>query len=61
LTPCCGLEVHYPTQGLNSVKEPGNTFNLAKSGQELSVLDIFLWDIYRDPPPQYFSNIKIDI
>jgi hypothetical protein len=48
--------VNYPTQVLKSVKEPGNTLNLAKSGQELSVLDIFLWDIYRDPPPKYFFN-----
>jgi hypothetical protein len=41
LTPCCGLEVHYPTKALKSVKDPGNTFNLAQSGQELCVLDIF--------------------
>jgi hypothetical protein len=27
--------VHYPTQTLKSVKDLGNTFNLAKSGQEL--------------------------
>jgi beta-lactamase regulating signal transducer with metallopeptidase domain len=35
LTPCCGLEVHCPTSALKSVKDPGNTFNLARSGQEL--------------------------
>ena len=34
LTPCYGPEVHYPTEALKSVKVPGNTFNLAKSGQE---------------------------
>jgi hypothetical protein len=35
LTPFCGLEVHYPTYALESVKDPGITINLAKSGQEL--------------------------
>jgi hypothetical protein len=35
LTPCCGLQVHYPTKELMWVKEPDNTFSLAKSGQEL--------------------------
>jgi hypothetical protein len=33
--------VHYPTQVLKSVKEPGNTFNLAKSGKNFAVLYIF--------------------
>jgi hypothetical protein len=28
LTPCCGLEVQKPTQGLKSVKGPGNTFDV---------------------------------
>jgi hypothetical protein len=27
--------VHYPTKALKSVKDPDNTFKLAKSGQEL--------------------------
>jgi hypothetical protein len=35
IKPCYGLEVHYPTWALKSVKDPGNTFILAKSGQEL--------------------------
>jgi hypothetical protein len=30
-------------------------------GKNFAVLDIFLWDIYRDPLHNFFSNIKIDI
>jgi hypothetical protein len=31
-------------------------------GRNFPVLDLFLWDIYRDPPlHNLFSNIKIDI
>jgi hypothetical protein len=41
LTLCCGLEVYYPTQALKSVKDQGNTFNLAKVGKKFGVLDIF--------------------
>jgi hypothetical protein len=29
LTPCCGFEVHNPTQALKSVKSIGNTFDLS--------------------------------
>ena len=45
------------------LRQPSIDFDLAKSGQELCVLDIFVWDIYRDPPPLHnlFSNIKVDI
>jgi hypothetical protein len=52
LTPFCGLDVHYPTWALKSDKDPGNIFNLAKSGQEL------------DNAPQAHSrvsNINFDI
>jgi hypothetical protein len=28
LTPCCGLEVQKPTQALQSVKDPDNTFEI---------------------------------
>jgi hypothetical protein len=30
-------------------------------GKNLAVLDMFLWDIYRDPLHNLFSNIKVDI
>jgi hypothetical protein len=30
-------------------------------GKNFAVLDIFLWDIYRDPLHNLFSNIKVDI
>jgi hypothetical protein len=30
-------------------------------GKNFAVLDIFLWDIYRDPLHNMFSNIKVDI
>jgi hypothetical protein len=26
-------------------------------GKNFAVLDIFLWDIYKDPPPQFFGGI----
>jgi hypothetical protein len=32
-----------------------------KVGKNFAVLDIFLWDIYRDPLHNLFSNIKVDI
>jgi hypothetical protein len=51
LTPCCGLEVHKPTQELKSVKGPGNTFDWhPKWERTLPSLIYFSWDIYRDPP-----------
>jgi hypothetical protein len=54
LTPCCGLEVHYPTKALTSVKDPSNTFNLnTKWAKTLLSLIYFSWDIHRDPPPQF--------
>jgi hypothetical protein len=41
---------------------PGNTFNLAKSGQELCrPWHIFLWDINKDPLYNLFSYIKVCI
>jgi hypothetical protein len=51
LTPCCGLEVQKPTQALQSVKGPGNTFDLnSKWARTLPSLIYFSWDIYTDPP-----------
>jgi hypothetical protein len=29
-----------------------------KVGKNFAVLDIFLWDIYREPPPQYFFKYQ---
>ena len=63
LTPCCGLEVQKPTEELQSIKDPDNTFDLNPMwARALSSLIYFLWDIYRDPPPYFFFlNIKVDI
>ena len=62
LIPCCGLEVHYPTRALKSVKDPGNTFTLAKGGQELCRPWYIFHGIFIDTPlHNLFSNIKIDI
>jgi hypothetical protein len=56
------LEVQKPTQALQSVKGPSNTFDLnPKWSRTLPSLIYFSWDIYRDPPPLKNSNIKIDI
>jgi hypothetical protein len=50
LTPCYGLEVHYPTQALKSVNDRGKTFNSnRKWARTLPFLIYFSWDIYRDP------------
>ena len=63
LTPCCGLEVHYPTYALTSVKDPDNIFNLSpKWARTLPFLIYFSWDIYRGPIlHNIFSDIKVDI
>jgi hypothetical protein len=63
LTPCYGLEMHYPTQALKSVKHLGKTVNLnPKRARTLPSLIYFSWDIYKDPTLQnLFSNIKVDI
>jgi hypothetical protein len=61
LTLCSGLEVHYPTYALKSVKDPGNTFNLAKGGQELCRPWYIFYGIFIETPlHNMFSNIKID-
>jgi hypothetical protein len=50
LTPSWGLEVQKPTQSLQSVKGPGNTFDsIAKWSRTLPSLIYLPWDIYRDP------------
>jgi hypothetical protein len=52
LTPCCGLEVQKPTQALQSVKGPRNTFDINhKWSRTLSSLIYFSWDINRAPLP----------
>ena len=62
LTPCCGLEVHYSTLALKSVKDPGITFNLVKSGQKLCRPWYIFHGIFIETPfHNLFSNIKIDI
>jgi hypothetical protein len=63
LTPCCGLEVHKPTQALKSVKDPDNTFDLnLKWARTLPSLIYFSWDIYRAPySTKKYSIIKVDI
>ena len=53
LIPCCGLEVRYPTYALKSVKDPGNTFNLAKGGQELCRPWYIFHGIFIETPPQF--------
>ena len=59
LTPYCGLEVQRPTQALKSVKGPGNTFDLIpRWSRTLPSLNCFSWDIYRDPPPYFFSKYQ---
>jgi hypothetical protein len=51
LKPCCGLDVHYPTQALESVKDPGNIFDLnPKWARTFPSLLYFSWVIYRVPP-----------
>jgi phage shock protein PspC (stress-responsive transcriptional regulator) len=49
LTPYCGLEVQKPTQALQSIKGPANTFDWnPKWVRTLPSLIYFSWDIYRD-------------
>jgi hypothetical protein len=61
-TPCCGLEVQKHTQAHQSVKGPGNTFDLnSKWSRTLPSLIYFSWNIYRDSPPlKKKSNIKVE-
>jgi hypothetical protein len=62
LTPCCGLEVKKSTQALKSGKDPDNTLDLIPRWTRiLPSLIYFSWDIYRDHPPEFFSNVKVDI
>jgi hypothetical protein len=55
--------VQKPTQALQSVKGPANTFDWSpKWARTLPSLIYFSWDIYRDPPStKENSNIKVDI
>jgi hypothetical protein len=54
-----------PTQALQSVKDPDNTFDLnPKWVRTLPSLIYFSWDINRDPPPfhkKINSYIRDDI
>ena len=59
LPPCCGIEVHYPTSALKSVKDPRNTVKLSpKWVRILPSLIYFLWDIYGNPSPQLFFKYQ---
>jgi hypothetical protein len=50
LKPSCGLEVQKPTQALQTVKGPGNTFDWnPKWAKTLPSLIYLSWDINRDP------------
>jgi hypothetical protein len=52
----------FGTYALKSVKHPGNTFNLAKGGQELCRPWYIFYGIFIETPlHNLFSNIKIDI
>jgi hypothetical protein len=58
LTPFCGLEVQKPTQALQSVKDPDNTFEInPKWTRTVPTLISFSYDINRDPPPQKIIKI----
>jgi hypothetical protein len=63
LTPYCGLEVLKPTQELQSVKGPANTFDWnPKWARTLPSLIYFSCDIYSDlHSTKKNSNIKVDI
>jgi hypothetical protein len=62
LKPYCGLEEQKPTQALQSVKGPGNTFDINyKWSRTLPSLTYFSWDINRAPLHKKKSNIKVDI
>jgi hypothetical protein len=62
LTPCCGLEVHYPTQALKSVKDQDNTFNIGPKWARTLPFLIYFYGIFIETPSTiFFSNIKIDI
>jgi hypothetical protein len=53
-----------PTQALESVNGPGNTFDLnPKWARTLPSLIYFSWDIYIETPlhTKNYSNIKVDI
>jgi hypothetical protein len=50
LTPYCGLEVQKPTQALQSINGPANTFDWnPKWARTFPSLIYFSCDIYRDP------------
>jgi hypothetical protein len=59
LTPCCGLEVQNPTQALQSVKGPGNTFDLKPKWQELCRPWYIFHEIFIETPPPPQNKIQI--
>jgi hypothetical protein len=59
LTPCCELEVHYPTYAFKSVKGPGNTFDLGPKWQITLRPSVIFHGICIGPPAN--PNIKVDI
>jgi hypothetical protein len=59
LIPYCGLEVQKPTLALQSVKGPGNTFDINyKWSKTLPSSIYFSWDINRAPPCPPGVSIK---
>jgi hypothetical protein len=59
--PAVGLRCIIPPRHLSQLKTRVIPLTQLKVGKNFVVLDIFLWDIYRDPLHNYFSNIRIDI
>jgi hypothetical protein len=61
LAPYCGLEVHYPTYAFQSVKGPGNIFDINPKWQRtLPFFGNFSWDIYRVAPEIQISKLIFD-
>jgi hypothetical protein len=62
LTPCCGLEVHNPSQALKSVKDPENSCDLSpKWDRTLPSFGNLSCHMYRVPLPQMaISKLIVD-
>jgi hypothetical protein len=57
-----GVRCIIPPRHLGEFKTRAIPLTWPKVGKNFAVFDIFLWDIYRDPPlHNFFSNIRIDI
>jgi hypothetical protein len=56
-TPCCGLEVQYPTYTIKLFKVLGNTFDLSPKWQRtLHSFGNFSWDMYRVHPKSKYQS-----